>query len=141
MNGSTPAHYAAIYGQLSTLKLLLEDGGNRRNDVAKEKDTQGLTVLHLASLKGDEQVTVIDILCKVIILCNGYYPCVQYEAGSKHNSSEQQEQWLLTNQIIKLCVITLYAVVKIIGPVTYSVAIVTGGGIFTIKFQGIGRHS
>ena len=59
MNGSTPAHYAAIYGQLSTLKLLLEDGGNRRNDVAKEKDTQGLTVLHLASLKGDEQVKIM----------------------------------------------------------------------------------
>jgi len=59
VNGSTPAHYAAIYGQLSTLKLLLEDGDNRRNDVAEEKDTQGLTVLHLASLKGDAQVKII----------------------------------------------------------------------------------
>lgn len=56
VNGSTPAHYAAIYGQLSTLKLLLETGAGVRNDVAVEKDTQGLTVLHLASLKGDEQV-------------------------------------------------------------------------------------
>ena len=57
MNGSTPAHYAAIYGQLSTLKLLLQSGSTLRNDVASEKDTQGLTVLHLASLKGDEQVS------------------------------------------------------------------------------------
>ena len=57
MNGSTPAHYAAIYGQLSTLKLLLQSGSKLRNDVAAEKDTQGLTVLHLASLKGDEQVS------------------------------------------------------------------------------------
>ena len=56
VNGSTPAHYAAIYGQLSTLKLLLEDGEELRDDVAAEKDTQGLTILHLASLKGDEQV-------------------------------------------------------------------------------------
>ena len=55
VNGSTPAHYAAIYGQLSSLKLLLECG---ENDVALEKDTQGLTVLHLASLKGDEQVLI-----------------------------------------------------------------------------------
>ena len=67
MNGSTPAHYAAIYGQLSTLKLLLQSGSKLRNDVAAEKDTQGLTVLHLASLKGDEQViklvysTVLDM--------------------------------------------------------------------------------
>ena len=28
------------------------------NDIAVEKDTQGLTVLHLASLKGDEQVLI-----------------------------------------------------------------------------------
>ena len=56
VNGSTPAHYAAIYGQLSTLRLLLESGGELRDEVAMEKDTQGLTVLHLASLKGDEQV-------------------------------------------------------------------------------------
>ena len=54
VNGSTPAHYAAIYGQLSTLRLLLESRAG--NDVAMEKDTQGLTVLHLASLKGGEQV-------------------------------------------------------------------------------------
>lgn len=57
-NGSTPAHYAAIYGQLSTLKLLLQSGSSLQNDVAMEKDIQGLTVLHLASLKGDEQVRV-----------------------------------------------------------------------------------
>ena len=56
VNGSTPAHYAAIYGQLSTLRLLLENEEELRDDVATEKDTQGLTVLHLASLKGDEQV-------------------------------------------------------------------------------------
>ena len=54
LNGSTPAHYVAIYGQLSTLRLLLESRVG--NGVAMEKDTQGLTVLHLASLKGDEQV-------------------------------------------------------------------------------------
>jgi len=67
MNGSTPAHYAAIYGQLSTLKLLLQTGSKLRNDVAAEKDTQGLTVLHLASLKGDEQVcdTYVSILLSV----------------------------------------------------------------------------
>jgi len=56
LNGSTPAHYAAIYGQASTLKLLLQSGSSLRHDVAYEKDIQGLTVLHLASLKGDEQV-------------------------------------------------------------------------------------
>lgn len=56
-NGSTPAHYAAIYGQPSSLKLLLECGGELRSDVAVHKDDQGLTVLHLASLKGDERVS------------------------------------------------------------------------------------
>lgn len=56
-NGSTPAHYAAIYGQLNTLKLLLGSSQpGLRRDVATEKDNQGLTVLHLASLKGDEKV-------------------------------------------------------------------------------------
>lgn len=58
VNGSTPAHYAAIFGQPTSLKLLLECGGELRNDVAVEKDSQGLTVLHLASLKGDERVSV-----------------------------------------------------------------------------------
>ena len=98
VNGSTPAHYAAIYGQLSTLKLLLEDGDNRRNDVAEEKDTQGLTVLHLASLKGDEQVIVM-------MLCS----CSMCSA----------------NKMITICGITsIYNAVKIIDPVLLLLQVV-----------------
>ena len=68
VNGSTPAHYAAISGQLASLKLLLECGGELRNDVAVEKDSQGLTILHLASLKGDERVSLVSTINSNVVL-------------------------------------------------------------------------
>ena len=53
------------------------------NDITVEKDTQGLTVLHLASLKGDEQV-LIYIMYRILGIIHGRKLCKFRESGSNH---------------------------------------------------------
>lgn len=51
-NGSTPCHYAAVYGQIEALKALLTHD-QQNHQIAKVTDENGLSILALATLQGD----------------------------------------------------------------------------------------
>ncbi|CAI8009295.1 Espin [Geodia barretti] len=56
-NGNTAAHYAAVYGHLEALKLLIEHDPELSTQVVSQVDESGLSLISLATLQGDEEMT------------------------------------------------------------------------------------
>ena len=84
-NGHTPAHVAAVYGHMEALKAILEYNKSKKGLIAAEQDKNGLTILHLAVLQGDDQmVKYILKQCPHLGFCSnehGQYP-VHFAAAS-----------------------------------------------------------
>jgi ankyrin repeat protein len=55
-NGHTPAHAAAVYNHMEALKMILEHDKVKGGLMAADQDENGLTILHLAVLQGDEHM-------------------------------------------------------------------------------------
>lgn len=56
INGHTPAHVAAVYGHMGALRAILEYNKKQGGLIAADQDRNGLTILHLAVLQGDEEM-------------------------------------------------------------------------------------
>lgn len=55
-NGHTPAHVAAVYGHMGALRAILEYNKKQGGLIAADQDRNGLTILHLAVLQGDDDM-------------------------------------------------------------------------------------
>ena len=56
INGHTPAHVAAVYGHMGALRAILEYNKKQGGLIAADQDRNGLTILHLAVLQGDDEM-------------------------------------------------------------------------------------